>query len=73
MNADLDGFLVVFSDFFFLKASKREVMSDNKLGFIKIVEGWNDADSKMKHKRNKTNKFIQRVFLSIMWQVHESF
>lgn len=48
-------------------------MSDNKLGFIKIVEGWNDADSKMKHKRNKTNKFIQRVFLSIMWQVHESF
>lgn len=33
-------------------------MSDNKLGFIKIVEGWNDADSKMKHKRNKpTNSF----------------
>lgn len=48
-------------------------MSDNKLGFIKIVEGWSDADSKTKHKRKKTNKLIQRVFLSIMWQVHESF
>ena len=73
LNADLDGFLVVFSDFFFFKASKRKVMSDNKPGFIKIVEGWNDADSKMKHKINKTNRFKQLVFLSVMCQVHEKF
>lgn len=74
LNADLDGFLVVFSDFF-LKGSKREVMSDNKLGFIKIVEGWNDADSKMKHKRNKTNKFIQRIsvyYVAGTWKLLEA-
>ena len=28
---------------------------------------------KVKHKRNKTNKLIQHVFLSIMCPVHENF
>ena len=45
LDADFDGFLVVFSDFF-KKVNKRDVMSDRKPGSIKIAEGWNDADPK---------------------------